>query len=65
MPKWMWIAAAAVAGALLYGGHEAIAGLLFVTAIILNQLHVIEVKLNKLLDDRNLTVSRKEIEDAW
>jgi hypothetical protein len=64
LPLSQIVPVAIVIGLLLWGGHQIFAGALFFAAIILDAIRRVEVKVNRLLGDRGIVVTDKDIRDA-
>lgn len=59
----IWLACGIPAVAAVWSGNLTLAAVFFMAAPILQMLHHLEVKINRLLDDRGIRVSDEELRD--
>lgn len=57
----IWVACCIPAAIAAYSGHAAVAAVFFMAAPVMNMLHALEVKVNRLLDDRGIRVTDAEL----
>lgn len=60
--SWIWLSGLFFTGGAIYLNQPVIASVLFSLHVIIFFLHALEMKLNKLLNDRGLHLSRDELD---